>query len=149
MRAVIQRVTEAHVIVHGEICAQIGGGICALIGVSQEDALEDALWIARKIASLRIFDDSNGKMNLSLQDTEGTALVISQFTLYGDARKGRRPSFTEAAENKQAEIQYRNVCDALSREGVVVRTGIFGAHMAVSLINDGPVTLLLDSKKNI
>jgi D-tyrosyl-tRNA(Tyr) deacylase len=145
MRAVVQRVTEASVRVNGQVVGQIGRGLLVLLGVAPADSEAEAAYLARKIAGLRIFEDSDGKMNLGLADVGGAVLAVSQFTLYGDARKGRRPSFTEAAPPEQAEALFRRFCHRLEAEGVVVEQGLFGAHMAVALVNDGPVTLWLDS----
>ncbi len=147
MRAVIQRVSQARVTVEGRVTGQIGAGLVVLLGVGQGDTEESAAWLAEKIAHLRIFDDGQGKMNLSLLDTGGAALVVSQFTLYGDVRKGRRPGFEQAAPPKQAEYLYQEFVRLLKTAGVHAETGVFQAHMAVELTNDGPVTLLLDSEK--
>lgn len=147
MRAVIQRVGEASVEVGGEIVGQIDRGFLALVGVRVDDGASDAEYIAAKIAGLRIFEDEAGKMNLSLAEVGGAALIVSQFTLYGDARKGRRPSFTEAAGGEQAEALYEAVCAAVAAAGIPVQRGVFGAEMKVRLVNDGPVTLLLDSRR--
>lgn len=125
----------------------IGGGLLVLVGVATEDTDADARMLADKIAGLRVFQDEDGKMNLSLLDTGGAALVVSNFTLFGDCRKGRRPSFTAAAPGAQAEALYRQFGQALAAQGVPVQYGEFGAHMEVPLVNDGPVTLLLDSRK--
>lgn len=147
MRAVVQRVAEAWVTVHGQEVARIGQGLLVLLGVGREDTEEDADYLAAKVANLRIFEDAEGKLNRCLLEVGGAALVVSNFTLYGDCRKGRRPSFTDAAPPEQAERLYRKFCEALSRQGVAVQTGVFQAHMQVGLVNDGPVTLLLDSKR--
>ncbi|MHB0939827.1 MAG: D-aminoacyl-tRNA deacylase [Armatimonadota bacterium] len=147
MRAVIQRVAEASVTVEGQVVGSIGPGFLVLLGVGQGDAAADADYLAEKTAHLRIFEDAGGKMNLSLLDTGGAALVISQFTLYGDARKGRRPSFSDAAPPEEANRLYAYFCDRLAGYGVTVARGVFQAHMDVALINQGPVTMLLDSKK--
>jgi D-aminoacyl-tRNA deacylase len=144
MRAVIQRVTEACVTVDRSITGEIGAGLLVLLGVSKEDTAADAEFVAAKILNLRIFEDEQGKMNRSLLDTGGAMLVVSQFTLYGDCRKGRRPSFDEAAPAEQARALYEHFV-AISRRTLRVETGIFQAHMKVSLINDGPVTLIVES----
>ena len=145
MRAVVQRVSEASVTVDGRTVGAIGRGFLVLLGVTHVDGEAEAVWLARKIAGLRIFEDEAGKFNRSLADEDGAVLVVSQFTLYGDARKGRRPSFTEAARPEHAEPLCDLFVDLLRAEGVAVETGIFGAVMAVHLVNDGPVTLLLDT----
>ena len=145
MRAVIQRVTEASVCVDSQEIARIGTGLVVLLGVGVEDAEKDAKYMASKISSLRVFDDQQDKMNLSLVDVRGSVLLVSQFTLYGDCRKGRRPSFTKAAEPEKAEALYLMVADGLRARGIVVETGRFRAAMRVSLVNNGPVTLQLDS----
>ena len=146
MRAVIQRVTEASVTVDGEVVGEIEAGLLILLGVTDGDGPEQCLWLARKIAGLRIFADADGKMNRSLTDCGGAALVVSQFTLYGDCRKGRRPSFAHAAHPSLAEPLYEQFCVALLDVGVtLVERGVFGAMMDVRLLNDGPVTLILDT----
>ena len=145
MRAVVQRVSEASVTVDGRTVGAIGRGFLVLLGVTHVDGEAEAVWLARKIAGLRIFEDEAGKFNRSLADVDGAVLVVSQFTLYGDTRKGRRPSFTEAARPEHAEPLCDLFVDLLRAEGVAVETGIFGAMMAVHLVNDGPVTLLLDT----
>lgn len=147
MRAVIQRVSSAGVEVGGRVTGQIGRGFLALIGVARDDTVDDALFIAQKIAGLRVFNDDAGLMNLALGDVGGSVLAISQFTLYGDARRGRRPSFVDAASAEAAEPLFDRVVELLRREGLTVETGVFGAKMAVSLVNEGPVTILLDSRK--
>jgi len=147
MRAVVQRVSEARVTVGEETVGNIGPGLLVLVGVRQDDTTADAEYIADKIVHLRIFEDEEGKMNRSLLDTGGAALLVSQFTLYGDARKGRRPSFTEAAGGETAQQLYAAVCERVAAAGVPVARGVFGARMRVSLVNDGPVTLLLDSRR--
>jgi D-aminoacyl-tRNA deacylase len=148
MRAVIQRVTKASVEVKEEIVGQIGSGVLVLLGVSQNDDSQDAEYLADKIVNLRIFNDDQGKMNLSLADTGGAMLVVSQFTLLGDARKGRRPSYIEAAAPEKANSLYEYFVTQVRGKAIQVETGIFQAMMQVSLINDGPVTILLDSKKS-
>lgn len=140
MRALVQRVAEASVSVGGDEVARIGAGLLVLLGVRRGDGVEEADWIARKVRALRVFEDAEGRMNLSLEDVEGEALCVSQFTLYGDARKGNRPSFVDAAPPEQAEPLYERVREALDAKG-----GIFGARMRVSLVNDGPVTLLVET----
>jgi D-tyrosyl-tRNA(Tyr) deacylase len=148
MRAVIQRVSGASVEVDGEIVGAIEHGLCVLIGAGTDDGDADVRYIADKIATLRIFADDEGKMNLSVLDTGGEVLAISQFTLYGDARKGRRPSFVAAGAPEPAEALYEQVVARLRELGVAkVATGRFRTHMNVSLTNDGPVTILLDSRK--
>jgi len=145
VRAIVQRVTEARVAVGDRATGSIGSGLCVLLGISTEDGPGEVGWAADKIANLRIFSDEDGKMNRSLLDVGGEALVVSQFTLYGDARKGRRPSFVKAASGAEAEALYAGVVAALEGLGVRVATGEFGAMMQVSLTNDGPVTIILDS----
>lgn len=151
MRAVIQKVTRAEVrVAEAEGCetaGRIGGGLLVLLGVGRGDTESDARYIADKTANLRIFEDGAGKLNLSLKDTGGAVLLVSQFTLYADARNGRRPSFSEAAPPEQADALYREVADMLRGHGITVETGRFRTHMQVDLCNDGPVTLLLDSQK--
>ena len=147
MRAVVQRVTEASVRVDGEVIGKISQGFAVLLGVGDDDDESDIKYIVEKIINLRVFEDENGKMNLSLKDIGGAVLVISQFTLYGDCRKGRRPSFDKAGEPKHAKLLYECVCDRFEENGIETQTGRFAADMKVSLINDGPVTLMLDSKK--
>ena len=146
MRAVLQRVQRAEVAVEGTAVASIGKGILALVAISREDTIEDLQWMARKIVELRVFNDSQGKLNLSLQDTGGELLVVSQFTLYGDCRKGRRPSYSNAASPADAEKMYEEFVETVRRIIPGVQTGKFQAMMDVSLTNDGPVTLILDSK---
>ena len=144
MRGLIQRVSRASVHVDGEKVAGIGLGLLVLLGVADEDEEAEAAWLARKIAGLRLFEDDDGKMNLGLADVGGAVLAVSQFTLYGDARKGRRPSFTRAAPPELAQELYEKFCTLLAAEGVPVERGVFQAHMEVELVNDGPVTLLLE-----
>ena len=144
MRAVVQRVSQASVAVGGEVAGAIGPGLMILLGVTHDDEPADADWLARKIAGLRIFEDSAGKLNLSLLDVEGQALVVSQFTLYADARKGRRPSFVDAARPEVAEPLVQRFADTLRQHGIQVEMGVFGAHMLVEIHNDGPVTLMLE-----
>ena len=145
MRAVVQRVSQARVDVEGDTVGAIEGGLLVLLGVQAVDTERDADYLAAKIVGLRIFNDAQGKMNLDLQQVRGGVLVVSQFTLYGDARKGRRPSFVQAAPPEQAERLYEYFLEAAARHAVPVVHGVFGAHMQVHLVNDGPVTLLLDS----
>ncbi len=145
MRAVIQRVREASVSVEGREVAAIGPGLLILLGVGQADTAEGARWLAGKVAALRIFEDAEGKMNRSVQEVGGAALVVSQFTLYGDARKGRRPSFTGAAPPEAAVPLLRVFVGDLRERGLPVQEGVFGARMQVRLVNDGPVTILLDT----
>lgn len=147
MRACIQRVSHAMVIVDGEMCGQIDDGLVVLLGVAADDTDADAKYLAEKIVGLRIFEDEEGKMNLSVLEAGGDLLVVSQFTLLGDCRKGRRPSFVAAAEPGLAEQLYEAFVTAARSLGVRVATGRFREHMQVSLVNDGPVTLLLDSKR--
>ena len=147
MRAVIQRVSRARVVVEGRETGAIGAGMLVLLGVRKEDTPADAAYLAEKAAHLRIFSDDQGKMNRSLLDTLGTALVVSQFTLYGDARGQRRPSYLEAAPPELASALYEEFVKHLRSLGVPVETGVFRAHMELELVNDGPVTILLDSRK--
>lgn len=146
MRAVLQRVTKGEVRVEEMAVGRIGQGLVILLGIKAGDTAEQAAWLAQKIANLRIFEDQEGRFNRSLLDVDGEALVVSQFTLYGDARRGRRPSFTEAAPPEEAAPLIARFCELLRREGVRrVETGQFRAHMLVEIHNDGPVTILLDS----
>lgn len=145
MRAVLQRVTQAHVDVEGKTVGQIRAGIVILLGIGPTDTPRQADWLAEKIATLRLFADEAGKMNLSLIDTQGELLVISQFTLYGECQKGRRPSFTGAAPPAVAEPLYEHFLHACRMLGIKTEAGIFGASMAVTLTNDGPVTLILET----
>ena len=147
MRACVQRVTEAAVHVGDETVGQIGAGLLVLLGVEQDDTDVDSRYLADKIANLRIFEDDQDKMNLSLIDVQGSLLVVSQFTLLGDCRKGRRPAFARAAEPEVANALYETFAAAVATHGIQVETGRFRAMMQVALVNDGPVTLLLDSKK--
>jgi D-tyrosyl-tRNA(Tyr) deacylase len=146
MRAVIQRVSQASVSVDGKAVGAIERGFLVLVGVTHADTRAEADWLARKIAGLRLFEDAAGKMNLGLADIGGAVLVVSQFTLYGDARKGRRPDFLQAARPEQAEPLITCFVDQLRGQGVTVATGQFQAHMEVALVNDGPVTLWLDTE---
>ena len=147
MRAVVQRVSKASVTVEGDVTGQIGCGFLVLLGVAADDSQDDVIFLAQKIAGLRIFEDSEGKMNRSLDDVGGKMLVVSQFTLLGDCRKGRRPSFIKAAPPEKADQLYRGFVAEVRGQGIDVETGRFRQHMDVELVNDGPVTLLLDSRK--
>lgn len=147
MRAVVQRVLSARVDVAGEVVGEIGPGLLVFLGISVDDTPDDVVYMADKIFGLRIFEDDAGKMNLSIEQSAGSLLVVSQFTLYGDCRKGRRPSFIEAARPEIAQPLYQSFLAELRGRGRPVETGVFQAEMAVSLVNDGPITLLLDSRK--
>jgi len=147
MRAVIQRVLEATVKVNDKLVGQIGKGLLVYLGVGKEDGLKDAEFIADKLVNLRIFADEAGKMNRSVLDVDGQILLVSNFTLYGDCRKGRRPGFDAAAEPVLAQQLYEKVIELVGKSGVTVEKGVFGAYMHVSSINDGPVTFLLDSSR--
>ena len=147
MRAVVQRVSRAHVTLEGRVAGEIAAGLMILLGVGRNDTSAVAASMAEKIANLRIFEDDQGKMNRSLLDVRGSALVISQFTVYGDARGQRRPSFITAAPPEQAKKLYEDFCEALRQLGITVATGVFGEMMSVELVNEGPVTILLDSDK--
>ena len=147
MRAVVQRVTEAKVSVGGKVVGEIGPGLLVLLGVARDDSSGDADYLAEKIANLRIFDDEMGRMNRSLLEVSGGMLVVSQFTLYGDVRRGRRPSYAEAAEPLKANSLYEHFVNRVRGDGIKVETGVFQAMMQVSLTNDGPVTILLDSRR--
>ena len=144
MRALLQRVSQASVTVEGAVVGAIKHGFVVLVGVTHDDGEAEAKWLANKIAGLRLFEDKAGKMNLSLFDVNGSVLVVSQFTLYGDARKGRRPSFTQAAPPEQAEPLVDYFADRLRARGLQVESGVFGAMMQVEIHNDGPVTLMLE-----
>jgi D-aminoacyl-tRNA deacylase len=146
MKAVVQRVLEASVTVNRETISRIGPGLLVLLGVGKGDTEEDVSWMVDKLPNLRIFEDQVGKMNHSLLDSSRAILVVSQFTLYGDARKGRRPSFIEACEPGEARRLYELCCERLRAAGLSVGMGVFAADMKVALVNDGPVTLLLDSR---
>jgi D-aminoacyl-tRNA deacylase len=146
VRIVVQRCKEASVTVDGKVVGAIGPGLMLLVGVTHEDTEQDAKFASEKIAGLRIFEDDQGKMNLSVQETGGAILSVSQFTLYGDCRKGRRPNFMAAARPEQAEPLYERFNALLRELGLQVETGVFGAMMDVTLINDGPVTLIVESK---
>ena len=144
MKVLIQRVSQGSVTVDGEVVGEIGPGFVLLVGVTHDDGEEEAAWLARKVAGIRLFEDDAGKMNLALSDVGGQVLVVSQFTLYGDASKGRRPSFIDAARPEQAEPLVDYFCERLREHGLQVETGVFGASMQVQIHNDGPVTLMLE-----
>ena len=146
MRALLQRVTQARVMVDGSVVGEIGAGLLILLGVAKPDTAANAEFLVDKILNLRIFADTAGKMNLSLLDVHGELLVVPQFTLYGDCRKGRRPGFDAAAPAEQARALYESFVDLARRSGLRVETGVFQAHMDVALVNDGPVTLLLETE---
>ncbi|WP_010270700.1 D-aminoacyl-tRNA deacylase [Paenibacillus senegalensis] len=148
MKVVLQRSKAAKVEVESRIVGQIDHGLVLLVGITHEDTERDALYLADKISGLRIFEDETGKMNRSVLDTGGQILSVSQFTLYGDCRKGKRPSFTEAARPEPAKALYEQFNQYLADKGLAVESGIFGAMMEVSLVNDGPVTLILDSRQS-
>ena len=147
MRAVVSRVAWARVVADGELTGEVGPGLLVLVGVTHDDTEAEAGWLAGKVAALRVFDDDQGKMNRSLAEVGGAALVVSQFTLYGDARKGRRPSYVAAAPPDQAAPLVEVVAKSLAGSGIPVATGRFGAHMRVESAGDGPVTILLDSAR--
>jgi D-tyrosyl-tRNA(Tyr) deacylase len=147
MRAVVQRVRRGAVRVGGEVAGAVERGHVVLLGVEQGDGDADARWMAEKVAALRVFEDDGGKMNLAVADVGGAVLVVSQFTLLGDARKGNRPSFVAAAPPEVANALYERVCALLAEKGVRVAKGVFRAHMEVEIVNDGPVTILLDSRR--
>lgn len=147
MRAVVQRVTKSSVTVDGQITGATDEGLVVLIGVEEGDTDKDVRYIADKVSGLRIFEDENEKMNLSVKDVGGSILAISQFTLLGDVRKGKRPSFITAEDPETANRLYQQVCESIRDEGIKVETGIFQAHMLVKINNNGPVTILLDSRK--
>ncbi len=148
MRAVVQRAASAHVEVEGEIIGKIDKGLVVLLGISNEDTEEDLNYLTKKISKLRIFDDEDGVMNRSVMDIGGEILLISQFTLYGDGRKGNRPSYVRAAKGEVSEPLYESMIEKLRELDIHVETGEFGADMKVNLVNDGPVTILLDSERN-
>jgi D-aminoacyl-tRNA deacylase len=148
MRAVIQRVKSAEVEVEGRLTGKIGQGLLVFVGVGKGDGPSDLSYMASKIPDLRIFEDSSGKFNLSLRDVKGEMLIVSQFTLYGDCARGRRPSFTEAEDPQVAKTMYEKFVSSITSGGIPVQTGEFQAKMEVRLVNDGPVTLLLDSRKS-
>ncbi len=147
MRMVVQRVSRARVIVEEECVGEIGAGLLVFLGVGKADGKEAVRWAVSKISGLRIFEDEAGKMNLSVDQIDGSVLLVSQFTLFGDARKGRRPAFTAAADPETADRLYQEVAEGLRALSIPVETGTFRAHMEVELLNDGPVTILLDSEK--
>ena len=147
MRAVVQRVTKSSVTVEGRVTGQIGKGLMVLIGVEDGDTEKDAEYIAKKVSALRVFDDAEGVMNLSVQDVGGEILAVSQFTLLGDVRKGNRPSYFTAARPEEADALYRKVIEKIEARGIHVEEGVFQAEMLVSIDNDGPVTILLESHK--
>ena len=147
MRCVVQRVSRASVAVEGKTTGEVEKGYMVLVGVEQGDGEADMRYCAEKVAGLRVFEDGEGKMNLSVKDVGGAVLAVSQFTLLGDARHGRRPSFSNAARPEEANALYEDFCQALRAAGIRVETGVFQTHMEVSLVNDGPVTILLDSRK--
>jgi len=147
MRSVVQRVSRAVVRVDRQVAGEVGRGLVVLLGVAEGDSPEDARWTADKLAQLRIFEDEAGKMNRSVQEVGGSVLLVSQFTLLGDARKGNRPSFTGAAQPELASALYEEVAGSLRSRSVPVATGVFRAHMEVELVNDGPVTLIIDSRR--
>lgn len=146
MRALIQRVSQSRVVVDGEITGEIKRGLLVLLGVAGADEQKQLKWLADKIVGLRIFEDDAGKMNLSLADVDGEMLVVSQFTLFGDCRKGRRPSFIDAAPPEKAETMYNDFVEYVRSQGISVATGRFRTHMEVELTNDGPVTIWIDSE---
>jgi len=144
MRVLLQRVTKGSVTIDGELTGKVGRGFVALVGVTHGDGEPQAAWLAQKVAGLRVFEDDEGKMNLSVKDVGGSVLAVSQFTLYANTEKGRRPSFIEAADPAIAEPLVEHFCDLLRAEGVPVETGVFGAMMMVEIHNDGPVTIMLE-----
>lgn len=148
MRAVIQRVTKASVSVDGNMVGSIGPGMVVFLGVGNDDSEKDTVYMAEKISGLRVFEDDSGRMNLSVKDIEGEILVVSQFTLYGDCRRGRRPSYSKAADGDFAKRHYELFIANLKELGITVKTGVFGARMDVYIVNCGPVTLLVDSSKD-
>ena len=148
MRVLLQRVSQARVIVADRVVGESGRGFVILLGITHADTTQEADWLAHKVAGIRLFEDDQGKMNASLTDVAGEFLVVSQFTLYGDARKGRRPSFTNAARPEQAEPLVEYFCDKLREMGFIVATGIFGAQMQVDIHNDGPVTLMIERESS-
>jgi D-aminoacyl-tRNA deacylase len=147
VRALIQRVSRARCTVEGRVTGEIGSGLVVLLGAAVGDAVEDADWTARKVAGLRVFEDADAHMNRDVLEAGGGALVVPQFTLYGDARRGRRPDFVRAARPEAAEPLYERFCSALEAAGVPVARGVFRAHMQVELVNDGPVTLMIESPR--
>lgn len=147
MRAIVQRVKKASVEIDGQVYSEIDQGLLVLLAVSDQDGEEDLNYIKDKLVNMRIFTDENDKMNLSIKDIDGQILVVSQFTLYGDIRKGRRPSFTQSAKHEKANMLYEAMVESLKSEISIVKTGVFAADMQVSLVNDGPVTIQLDSTR--
>ena len=147
MRAVVQRVASSRVTVDERVTGEVKKGLLVLLGVTHDDTSKDVDYMVDKVTNLRIFEDENDKMNLSLKDIGGEVMAVSQFTLYGDARKGRRPSFSDAARPDVANPLYEEFVEKLRAQGITVGTGVFGAHMMVELTNDGPVTILLETKK--
>ena len=147
MRAIVQRVTSSSVTVENKIVSEIDKGLLVLLGIGRDDENDDLDYLFSKILGLRIFEDENQKMNLSLEDVQGELLVVSQFTLYGDVRKGRRPSFSDSAPPEKGELFYRKFIDKCREKRIITKEGIFGADMEVNLVNDGPVTIMIDSKK--
>ncbi|MCB0099097.1 MAG: D-tyrosyl-tRNA(Tyr) deacylase [Caldilineaceae bacterium] len=147
MRAVVQRVSSASVTVDGAVVGEIERGFLILLGITHDDSEAEAVYLAHKIAGLRLFEDADGKLNLSLTEIGGSVLVVSQFTLYGNARKGRRPSFIHAARPEQANPLYARFCELVAQEEIPVQRGVFQAEMQVALVNDGPVTLWLDTQE--
>jgi D-tyrosyl-tRNA(Tyr) deacylase len=147
VRAVVYRVSSARVLVHGEVVGEIGAGLLVLVGVAHDDGPAEAAWLAGKVATLRVFEDADGKMNRSLAEAGGGALVVSQFTLHGDARRGRRPSFVAAARPEQAAPLVAEVAERLAAAGIKTATGRFGAYMTIESAGNGPVTILLDSAR--
>ena len=145
MRALLQRVRQGAVHVDGRMTGQTGPGYVIFLGVGRGDSQQDAAWLAQKTANLRVFEDEQGRFNLSLLDMKGSALVVSQFTLYADCRRGKRPGFEQAAPPQEAEYLYQEYVQLLRAQGIVVETGVFQAHMLVELVNDGPATFLLES----
>ena len=146
MRCVVQRVKNAKVLVNGEIKSEIGKGFLVLLGIEINDSEEDLNFLVRKVSNLRIFDDENGKLNLSIRDINGEIMVISQFTLYGNVKNGYRPDFTRAEKGENAKRLYFKFIENLKKEGFIVKEGIFGEYMLIDFINDGPVTIIIDSK---
>lgn len=147
MRVIIQRVTEASVTIDNNIYSAISNGLLVLLGIHKTDTINDIPWLAKKLIELRIFEDGNGKMNLSVQDIKGQLLIISQFTLYANCDRGRRPDFIDAAPAEQANALYTEFINEVSKYGIEVKTGIFAANMQVHLVNDGPVTIIINSKE--
>lgn len=146
MRALLQRVSNASVYINNQLVSRINKGLLIFLGVGREDDEEDINYLVRKISNLRIFEDENGKLNLSVKDINGEILVVSQFTLYADCQKGNRPSFENAMKPDSAVVLYEKFVEEIKKEGLDVKTGVFGASMKINLINDGPVTIMLDSK---